>query len=373
MPPSRKRPASAPAPRRFLNTSGDDAREGIRYYGVARIRIAPVRGDAGTIEVSAEGTVDIDEVGIWWEPLEGTPAGKVRGRKQMLGEWFVSDVFIKTCNIQQFDASSLLFETITNTLHDDKFFKDRAPMLRLWAQPDDYSSKKEVTISFDVEGRSNDKCVLQMVKATHALVAVVLLREMARWICAAGGLHHALGKIETQPPLDLPKTAGGWVKRAALFSILPEVACCTKLDFRCLALCVQYTLRSAAHLGLLNLVDLFTVEADDFMVNLDDLQAIVHKLNTEVFGSLLTFAYDPAGHMTTITISVDREKVAWQTHPTRSTWAKQVPGAPPTRSHKVYEGRRFKYERAPNAWLFSATRRPYTHYEAVEGAASSDD
>ena len=135
---------------------------------------------------------------------------------------------------------------------------------------------------------------------------------------------------------------------------------------------MAYTLRSAARMGLIDLVDLFKVEVDDFLVNLNDLQAIVHELNTEVFGSLLTFAFDPAGHMTTITISVDREEVGWQTYPTPSTWAKPVPGAPPTRSHKVYEGGRFKYERAPLAWRFSATRRPYTHYEAVEGAASSE-
>ena len=110
------------------------------------------------------------------------------------------------------------------------------------------------------------------------------------------------------------------------------------------------------------------------LVNLNDLEAIVHELNTEVFGSLLTFAFDPAGHMTTITISVDRGKVAWQTYPTPSTWAIPVPGAPASTwaNHKVYEGGRFKYERAPLAWLFSATRRPYTHYEAVEGAASSE-
>ena len=47
MPPSaRKRPASASAPHRFLNTEGDGAREGIAYCGYARIRIAPVGGSS---------------------------------------------------------------------------------------------------------------------------------------------------------------------------------------------------------------------------------------------------------------------------------------------------------------------------------------
>ena len=52
MPPSaRKRPASASAPRRFLNTEGDGAREGIDYCGYARIKIAPVGGGATTFTI----------------------------------------------------------------------------------------------------------------------------------------------------------------------------------------------------------------------------------------------------------------------------------------------------------------------------------
>lgn len=309
------------------------AKEGTHFLDYCRIRIDD--------KISAEGRLSIDERGIRWIALRGSPEGLVSG-KYFTGK---AEVDLKHIVRGPATAPALgdpLWMTLDNSPHDLDYFADIPPQLRFTTAAD-----QTVTLNFVWRDRRAAEDIVAMTKAANSLRSVAFAHETARWVTDAHFAHVDLGTIVTQPALEIPTATRDWTKRAVLAALLPELGEFGEMHLRNLALCVRTILRS-------EIMDAHGFNSGargsqqgPLEVDLNEIERILHELNMEVMDSLLEFHMNATDGTMEKVHYTNHDKLSWST----------------TSMVFAHQDGKFRYDKGPRTMVWSLTSPAYDESE----------